>query len=262
MTFDLIAHRDILLTVAFTLPRMMAALSVSPFFAQQFITGICRQVVIISLTSLAIPMVHTSGIPQDPDMLFLIGVLTKEVAIGMMIGFVTGMPFWIAEGAGFFIDNQRGSSMADMFDPMSGENTSPFGLLFARVIGVFFFMGGGFFAFLTIMYDSYVHWPVFSWFPVMTEAFPIVFLNTLDHMMGMIVTLAAPLVIAMFLAEFGMGLMNRFSPQLNVFFLAMPVKSGIASVLIIFYLVFLVGFLRDEFFMPGQIRAFYNQIFE
>lgn len=262
MTFDLIAHRDIMLTVAFTLPRMMAALSVSPFFAQQFITGIARQVVIISLTTLAIPMVHYSGVPDNADVLFLIGVLTKEVAIGMLLGFVTGMAFWIAEGTGFFIDNQRGSSMAEMFDPMSGESTSPFGLLFARIIGVFFFVGGGFMAFLTIMYDSYVHWPVFSWFPKMEPAFPVVFLHVLDKMMGLIVTFAAPLVIAMFIAEFGMGLMNRFSPQLNVFFLAMPVKSGIAAVLIIFYLVFLVGFLRNEFSTPGQIRAFYNKIFE
>lgn len=262
MTFDLIAHRDILLTVAFTLPRMMAALTVSPFFAQQFITGICRQVVIISLSMVAIPMVHHSGVPDDPDMLFLIGVLTKEISIGMLLGFVTGMAFWIAEGTGFFIDNQRGSSMADMFDPMSGESTSPFGLLFARVIGVFFFVGGGFMAFLTIMYDSYIHWPVFSWFPTMTPSFPVVFLNVLDSMTGLIVTFAAPLVMAMFLAEFGMGLMNRFSPQLNVFFLAMPVKSGVASVLIIFYLVFLVGFLRNEFPVPGEMRVFYKQIFE
>jgi type III secretion protein T len=49
---------------------------------------------------------------------------------------------------------------------------------------------------------------------------------------------------------------------LNVFFLAMPVKSGIAALLIIFYLVFLVGFLRNEFFTPGQIRVFYSKIFE
>ena len=262
MTFNLQDHREIMVTVTFTLPRMIAALTVSPFFAQQFITGICRQVVIISLSIVAIPMVQASGVPADMDTLFLIGVLMKELSIGLLLGFVTGMAFWIAEGTGFFIDNQRGSSMAEMFDPMSGESTSPFGLLFARVIGVFFFMGGGFMAFLTIMYDSYVHWPVFSWFPTLRPGFDLVFLNVLDDMMGLIVTFAAPLVIAMFLAEFGMGLMNRFSPQLNVFFLAMPVKSGIASLLIIFYLVFLVGFLRNEFSMPGEMRAFYNQIFK
>ena len=33
-----------------------------------------------------------------------------------------------------------------------------------------------------------------------------------------------------------LGLMNRFAPQLNVFILSMPIKSGACALLIIFYL--------------------------
>lgn len=257
--------RTIFLIVAFTVPRMMSALLISPFFGDQFIQGMARQVVIISLSLMAIPVTLQTEItvPQTSFWpLFLLGVLVKEIAIGMLIGFGTGLVFWIAEGTGFFIDNQRGSSMAEMFDPMSGGSSSLFGVLFTKVLGVLFFLGGGFFAFLTIMYDSYQTWPVFSYFPQFQPTFAMASLNLLDGIMSLIVTYAAPIIIAMFIAEFGLGLMNRFSPQLNVFFLAMPVKSGIASVLIVFYLAFLLNFFRGQIMTPEKWTLFYHGFFK
>ena len=257
--------RTIFLIVAFTVPRMMSALLVSPFFGDQFIQGMARQVVIISLSLMAIPITLQSGV-QFPVSgywpLYLLMVLVKEIALGMLIGFCTGLVFWIAEGTGFFIDNQRGSSMAEMFDPMSGGSSSPFGVLFTKVLGVLFFLGGGFFAFLTIMYDSYVTWPVFSYFPAFQPGFAEACLKLMDGIMSLIVTYSAPIIIAMFIAEFGLGLMNRFSPQLNVFFLAMPVKSGIASILIVFYLVFLLGFLKGQLMTPEKWQHFYHGFFK
>ncbi|TDU70692.1 type III secretion protein T [Prosthecobacter fusiformis] len=257
--------RTIFLIVAFTVPRMMSALLISPFFGDQFIQGMARQVVIISLSLMAIPITLQSGIivPENSYWpLFLLGVLIKEIAIGMLIGFGTGLVFWIAEGTGFFIDNQRGSSMAEMFDPMSGGSSSLFGVLFTKVLGVLFFLGGGFSAFLTIVYDSYLTWPVFSYFPQFQPTFAMASLNLLDGIMGLIVTYSAPIIIAMFIAEFGLGLMNRFSPQLNVFFLAMPVKSGIASLLIVFYLVFLLNFFKGQIMTPEKWNFFYQGFFK
>lgn len=257
--------RAVFVTLVFTVPRMMSALMISPFFGDQFIQGMARQVVIISLTLMALPLTMQQGV-HVPDNaywpMFLIGVLVKEVSIGMLIGFSTGVVFWIAEGTGFFIDNQRGSSMAEMFDPMSGGSSSLFGVLFTKVLGVLFFLGGGFASFLTIIYDSYQAWPVFSYFPEFQPTFAITCLNLLDHIMGLIVTYAAPIIIAMFIAEFGLGLTNRFSPQLNVFFLAMPVKSGIASLLIIFYLVFLMEFFRGQIMTPERWQEFFHGLFK
>ncbi len=58
--------------------------------------------------------------------------------------------------------------------------------------------------------------------------------------------MAAPIIISMFLAEFGLALTSRFAPQLNVFSLSMPIKSGIASFLLILYLLTLMEFFSDE----------------
>lgn len=262
---DIPGVREFFLYAVFTLPRMTAAMVISPFFGEQFIQGAARQVVIMSLSLMAAPVVWNYDIEFSLHATFSINtllILSKELVIGMLIGFASGLVFWISEGTGFFIDNQRGSSMAEIFDPMSGGSSSIFGILFSKITGALFFLGGGFYAFLTVMYESYRLWPVFEHFPTMRESFPSAALGILDGVMGLIVTFAAPIILAMFIAEFGLGLMNRFSPQLNVFFLAMPVKSGIASVIIIFYLAFLVDFFRGEFINPVSIRGFYSKLFQ
>ena len=56
---------------------------------------------------------------------------------------------------------------------------------------------------------------------------PIFYLEMFDRLMRMVIVLSAPLIVAMFLAEFALALVSRFAPQLQVFFLAMPIKSGV-----------------------------------
>jgi len=46
---------------------------------------------------------------------------------------------------------------------------------------------------------------------------------------------AAPVLVAMFLAEVGLALVSRFAPQLQVFFMAMPIKSALAMLVLMLY---------------------------
>lgn len=261
---DKFPFQDELVTLTFTMPRITAALMMSPFFSDQFIQGLARQVVVISLTLVAVPIVAQASGPIDlanRGGFFFISIIAKEIGLGMLLGFSSGLAFWIAQGTGFFIDNQRGSSMAETQDSPSGSSTSPFGLLLVKVIAVLFFVGGGFHAFLTLLYESYQLWPVFTYFPSFNPNLPLAALAILDSQMQFIVLFAGPLIVAMFLAEFGLGLMNRFSPQLNVFSLAMAVKSGVASVLIILYLGVLVGLMRNQFVNREKMEVFLRSLF-
>src|SRR3954470_6075825 len=167
--------QQMLLMLVFTLPRMTAALTFTPFFSAQFIQGLARQVVIISLTMIAVPIVAFSASAPDVtsrSAIFFGVIVAKEIALGLILGYVSGLVFWIAEGTGFFIDNQRGSSMAEMQDPVSGSSTSPFGLLLTKIVAVLFFVGGGFHAFLILLYESYRLWPVFEYFPAFNPNLP------------------------------------------------------------------------------------------
>jgi type III secretion protein T len=262
---DLTTVQGTIIQLVLALPRFIAALGVSPFFGSQFIGGFSRQIIIIAIALVATPLVPLGAEPKfagTGDAFYFVALLTKEVLIGVVIGLATGLPFWIAEGFGFFIDNQRGSSMAEMFNPMSETTTSPLGLLFTKVLDVVFFVGGGFHAFLNVMYDSFTLWPVFTPLPAISSRFPTACLALADHLVSSIVLFAGPVIFAMFLAEFGLGLINRFSPQLNVFFLAMPIKSAISDLLLIVYIYFLSSLFQKEFIDGDKLRAAFKVIFQ
>ena len=74
-------------------------------------------------------------------------------------------------------------------------------------------------------------------------AIKIMVLGTLDEMLKTTVVISAPVIIVMFLATIGLGLVNRTAPQLNVFFLSMPVKSALGVAMLIVYLPFIMDML-------------------
>ncbi|NMR95533.1 EscT/YscT/HrcT family type III secretion system export apparatus protein, partial [Vibrio parahaemolyticus] len=71
-----------------------------------------------------------------------------------------------------------------------------------------------------------------------------------------------PLGLAMFLAEFRLALISRFAPQLNVFFLAMPIKSAIASVLLIVYLGIMMDHFEVQFYGITRFAEQLNTIWQ
>ena len=61
-------------------------------------------------------------------------------------------------------------------------------------------------------------------------------------------------------SELGLGLINRFSPQLNVFFLSMPIKSGIASFFLILYLVILLTYFQGYLVENSKVFPFLKDL--
>ena len=93
------------------------------------------------------------------------------------------------------------------------------------------------------MYASYVHWPVFAPGVSFAPDTPVQILGALDGMLRTTVVIAAPVIILKFLATLGLGLVNRTAPQLNVFFLSMPVKSALGVAMLIIYVPFVMDML-------------------
>ncbi|TNZ76517.1 EscT/YscT/HrcT family type III secretion system export apparatus protein [Vibrio parahaemolyticus] len=227
-----------------TLPRLMACFIFLPILSKQMLGGaMIRNGVLCSLALFIIPVVNEQALPAETDGLWLIVILGKEVLLGMLIGFVAAIPFWAIEATGFLVDNQRGAAMASMFNPTLGSQSTPTAVLLTQTLITLFFSGGGFVAFIYALFKSYTTWPILGFFPMVTDAWVSFFYDQFQQLMWLGVLMSAPLVLAMFLAEFGLALISRFAPQLNVFFLAMPIKSAIASVLLIVYL----GLMMDHF---------------
>ncbi|MRD47074.1 EscT/YscT/HrcT family type III secretion system export apparatus protein [Caenimonas koreensis DSM 17982] len=228
----------------FALPRFLAVFTILPLLSREALPLTLRVAAIGSFAIFMAPML-AEGVALERPTFSILGLVLKEAFIGIVIGFVLAIPLWAVENMGDLVDAQRGATIAQTINPLSGHETSPLGQLFNQAIVTMMFSLGGFVMVLGVIYDSFQIWPVFGWWPHFAPEAPKLALDLLDRFMSLTVLLCAPVIFAMFLAEAGMAIISRFVPQLQVFFLAMPIKSAIAMVVFAIYGVVLFDYAGD-----------------
>jgi type III secretion protein T len=167
-----------------------------------------------------------------------------ELCIGLVIGFCAAIPFWALDMAGFLIDTMRGSSMASVLNPMLGQQSSLFGMLFTQVFSVLFLMSGCFNELISAIYQSYVTLPPGGMLNYSHDA--LAFLGRQWQLMyELCLRFSMPAIVVIMLVDMAMGLINRSAQQLNVFFLAMPIKSAFALLMLIISFNFAFNGFRE-----------------
>lgn len=256
--------------VAFVLgsTRLAVFASIAPFLGVARLAATARSALVLSLYVVMHPAVLATlppVFPLEPSGWLLLGALIlKEVFIGFVLGWLSGLIFWAVEGAGFFMDNQRGASMAVEQDPLSGSETSPTGEFLMMSTVYAFFASGAFCALLAFLYGTYEVWPVGELLPgaFFTKAGAALFFGEkLADLARLIVLISAPVVLACLFADAALGLINRFAPQLNVYVIAMPVKCAVASFLLIFYFAMLMTDSAERFAIFGADLAGLRALF-
>ncbi|MFP7674918.1 type III secretion system export apparatus subunit SctT [Marivita sp. S0852] len=235
------------------LPRAYAFIAASQLLPPTAVPRLARTasilVIALPITPVVAPQAQTL---IEGEVARLLLYFAKEFAIGFVMGFFVTWVFWAVQAAGAFIDNQRGAAIAASIDPLQGHESSPLGLLFSQGFITYFFAVGGFTVIVGLLYNSFQIWPVTRMLPVFAEDFPATIFALLDLGMRLMFIYAAPIIAVMFLAEFALALVSRFAPQVQVFILAMPIKSGIAVFLLIFYLPIL---MRQALGEAGDLEA-------
>ena len=235
-------HRWILAAVL-AMARIGGAFAICPVLADSMIPGVARRVAVFGFACLVIPFVKNEMPPGEPNLWMFSILAFKEAIIGFLLGFFASIPFWVAENIGNFIDNQRGATMGEVYSPLSGAQVSTTGIFFTQIVSTVFFVSGAVFLMLAALYKSYTIWPVFVEGISFAQGTPLQILGTVDDMLKATVVISAPVIIVMFLATLGLGLVNRTAPQLNVFFLSMPVKSALGVAMLVVYLPFIMDML-------------------
>ena len=223
-------HRWVIAAVL-AMVRIGGAFAVCPVLTDSMIPGVARRAALLGFACIVIPFIHDMLPPGEPNMGLLAIIGMKEAVIGFLLGFFAAVPFWVAENVGNLIDNQRGATMGEVYSPLSGTQVSTTGIFFTQIVSTVFFVSGAIFLFLGALYKSYAIWPVFGDWGGFAPDAPTQILNALREQLRCKD------------ATLGLGLVNRTAPQLNVFFLSMPVKSALGIAMLIVYLPFILDML-------------------
>ena len=248
-----------IIALLLTLPRLYAFLSTSQLLASSAVPRLARVAAILVLALVAVPINLPHVDAFDRTITSFAVYFVKEYAIGFVLGYVVGWIFWAVQSAGALIDNQRGAAMAASIDPLQGHETSPLGILFSQAFLTYVFISGAALPIIGLIYQSYNLWPATLGMPVITDQFPALVLSVADTAMRIVVIIAAPIVGIMFLAEFALAMVSRFAPQVQVFILAMPIKSVLAILILIFFFSRLLPYATEQL---GLFDPFMQRFYE
>ena len=239
--------------------RVGVVLTIAPIFS---ISGMPRQALMITMIAAVVPMILPT-LPQgnfNPTYIWVL--VLKELFVGMLISYFISIIFWGLEIAGELIDLQRGTTAGGVFNPMLGAQESPMGGLLLRLGGYMFFSIGGFLSLLGVLFASYKVYPIGNFLPPFLEGWQNHIFPFLTDVFQLGILYASPLLIIFFFMDFGLGLMNRFVSQLNVFFLSLPIKSGICFVFMTYYMNYLIEGFQKDLFTESGAAIFLKTIFK
>jgi len=171
---------------------------------------------------------YPPGLMENPLLLGL--SFANEFVVGGFIGLVSRMIVAALQVAGTTISYQSSMALAQSFDPTAGSQGALIGN-FLSVLGVavIFAMDLHHLSIMAL-HDSYLLFPPGQWLPVgdVTE----IAVRTMAGVFKLGISLAAPFLVFGIVFNLGVGLLNRLMPQVQVFFIAMPVNVGIAIMIL------------------------------
>lgn len=219
------------LLLAVGMTRLATAFLLLPLFSSNLIPALIRNSIFVSLT-LVVLIAHgpiDNNLMSGTQLLRLFGV---EVLLGASLGLFFGLFLWAFEAAGEVIDTAIGTSMAMIHDPISGNEVTLFGEFLGRWANYLFMASGGMILITGIVLDSFAIWPIGQPLPEINMASVQIFEAEFATFFSLMLMLAAPLLLIIFLVDMSMGLVNRFAQQLNVLFLSISIKSILSLVIL------------------------------
>ena len=230
--------RDIAVALALGATRTIPIAWLVPLLGGPRVPSAARVGLGVLLAVLALPVLVPSVAASPALALGPAGWLVlaaRELLLGLTVGIAAGSVFRAAEAAGRLADVLRGANLAEVLSPMSDDRTSPTGDLYLFVAVVLFLELGGLRHLASALARSYEAVPVGA-APTIGSARAAleVTLYAVAKLLESAVALAAPVLVALWLADAALGIVGRAAPQLPLYFAAMPAKAllGLGAVLL------------------------------
>lgn len=208
--------------------RVTSVMATGPFFGHATVPMRIRAAFAL-LTTVA--MAPALPAPPGPELATaaLAGAIVSEALIGATLGFALQLIFTAFAPLGEVLSVQGGLGAANILDPTSGASTMVLGVLLQSLAVVVFLAIDGHHDVLRGLAAS------FERMPIGAGALSAGFFGTISSLVGVLfdvtTRLAAPVIIVMFVANVGVGILGRAIPQLNLIVLQLP--ANVAIILLI-----------------------------
>ncbi|ADZ69978.1 flagellar biosynthetic protein FliR [Polymorphum gilvum] len=247
MTLELSFLPEIAAVFMLIFARLGTMLMLLPALGESSIPMRLRLTVALALTLVFYPIgarAYPAGLVSDPGGLGIL--LAGELAIGFGIGLCARMITSVLQIAGMIIANQSSLASALGTDvTMSGQQGALVGN-FLAILGVtLVFVTDTHFLIIAALHDSFTLFPPGEWLPV--ADFATLATQIVAGMFSIAVRMSAPFLVVGLVFYFGLGLLNKLMPQMQIFFIAMPVNIALGLGLLLVLLATLMTWYLGHF---------------
>lgn len=228
-------------TVIWPLTRILGLISISPPFGSASVPMLVK---ILLGTAIGFTLSPNVPIPVGIDPMSMEGllILLQQLLIGLSMGFAVRIVFAAVEMAGEMTSMGMGLGFAVFFDPQSQGRSSVLNQFYALVATMIFLSMNGHLIVLAILADS------FNTLPITTEPITAAGFYKLAQWGGNVFSiglqLSLPVVTALLITNFTLGILTRAAPQLNLF--------GIGFTITLLAGLFLIGLTLPYMLQPLQ----------
>ncbi|TVY10643.1 flagellar biosynthetic protein FliR [Paenibacillus cremeus] len=206
---------------------------ISPVFSAQNVPAQMKIGLAFFVAFIAFFAIGTAA-PVEMDSFYILSII-REILVGLCLGFIANLFFTVVQIAGGFIDIQMGFGIANVIDPMTGASSPVLGNLKYIIAMLLFLTFNGHHYLLEGIMRSYEWIPLNNDFFVKNNNGQIwdFIIKTFSSVFYVSFQMAAPIVVALFLTDLGLGLLARVAPQFNIFVIGLPIKVILGFVLLL-----------------------------
>jgi flagellar biosynthetic protein FliR len=237
-----LVSRFVIFTLVVT--RTGALVMTAPIFGSQALPRRVRALLAVAMSLLVTPVYLNTSLPPVANTFEFGRLLLNEALIGLLLGLGINILFAGIQVAGQVVSQMSGLSLADVFNPGFEEDVSVFSQFFYFLtLAVFVAVGGH-----RIVIEALLE--TFAWAPpghaVIGRDFVEVVVNIVTQSFTLGIRAAAPLLTALLLSNFVLGLISRTLPQINI----IAVGFGLNSLLALGILMLSLGGIAWTFQHP------------
>jgi len=231
------------------------------FFMTPVLSGFSGPPSLLVLLSLGLSGLICAALPQasahapaPSDLGQFVVAAILEAGLGALLAYGVHAAFAAFGLAGQILDLQIGFGAGAVFDPVTRRDTPVLGAIMSSFAVVVFFAVDGHHAFLRGIAFSAQQMPPGA---VRLHLAPAAVVRQFGAMFSLAVAMAAPVMFTLLLIEAGLAVLSRMLPQMNVYFVALPLKLLVGLATLSFSASTLAPVMRRAF---ASIFQFWDEV--
>lgn len=212
--------------------RFSAMILLNPLLARRNVPMMFRMGLVLLMTLLVTPALPMQT-PVPANDFLMIAALLRELLVGMALGYVFQLFYYMLFFAGDQLDVEFGMSMAKMFDPSTNIQMSLTGNLLTVLFVLYLFATNGLQEMLYLFACSFEVIPPGG--AMLTKELAGFGMELFSSLFLLMFRLMLPFIAAEFTLQAALGVLMKLVPQIHVFVINFQLKQGLGMLLLLLF---------------------------